>query len=136
MDNQWVLLLDNLYTNLEPFVILKTKTLLAIINQHFLQALAISFINHRIVVELEEVSPEEHWKQLGSLPYKISEIIALRYHNGLIHGQELKCLKELNPTKFNGQYDDIDYIKTGGYFYPSAMLSSKNNILISASILL
>lgn len=136
MDNQWVPLEDNLYADLEPFVIPKTETLSAIMNQHFPQALAISFINHRIVVELEEVSPEEHWKRLGSLPCEISETVALRYHNGLIHGQELKRSKEPNPTKFDGQYDDTDYAKTGGCFYPGAMLSSKNNTLISAGILL
>ena len=104
-------------------------------NQHFPEALAISYINHRIVVEFKEINDEQHKKRLDSLPRAISKTeVALRYHNGPIHGQELKRLKEPNPTKFDGQYDDTDYVKTHGCFYPSAMLSSKNNTLISAGI--
>jgi hypothetical protein len=134
-DKRWISLEQNLLADLKVFVIPKAKTLSTIMDQHFPEALAISYINHRIVVELKEINYEQHKKRLESYPRAISKTeVALRYHNGPIHGQELKRLKEPNPTKFDGQYDDTDYVKTHGCFYPGAMLSSKNNTLISAGI--
>jgi len=140
-DKQWIFLEQNLLADLKVFHIPKAKTLSTIMNQHFPEALAISYINHWIVVEFKEINDEQHKKRLGSLPHAISKAgLALRYqsyYNGLIqwiHGQELKRLKEPNPTKFDGQYDHTDYLKTHGRFYPGAMLSSKNNTLISAGI--
>ena len=134
-DKRWISLEQNLLADLKAFVIPKAKTLSTIMNQHFPEALAISYINHRIVVEFKEINDEQHKKRLDSLPRAISKTdVALRYHNGAIHGQELKRLKEPNPTKFDDQYDETDYVKTHGCFYPGAMLSSKNNTLISAGI--
>jgi hypothetical protein len=134
-DKRWITLEQNLLSDLKVFVIPKAKTLSTIMNQHFPEALAISYINHRIIVEFKKINDEQHQKRLHSLPRAISKTeVALRYHNGPIHGQELKGLKEPNPTKFDGQYDDTDYVKTCGCFHPGAMLSSKNNTLISAGI--
>jgi hypothetical protein len=134
-DKRWISLEQNLLADLKVFVIPKAKTLSTIMNQHFQEALAISYINHRIVVEFKEINDEQHKKRLDSLPRAISKTeVALRYHNGPIHGQELKRLKEPNPAKFDGQCDDTDYVKTHGCFYPGAMLSSKNNTSISAGI--
>jgi hypothetical protein len=104
-------------------------------NQHFPEALAISYINYRIIVEFEKIDDEQHKKRLDSLPRAISNTeVALRYHNGPVHGPELKCLEDSNPTKFDGQYNDTDYVKTRGCFYPGTILSYKNNTLISAGI--
>ena len=80
-------------------------------DQHFPEALAISYISHRIVVEFKELNFKQHRKRLESLPRAIGDTeVALRYYNGPIHEQELKRLKEPNPTKFDGQYDDTDYV--------------------------
>jgi hypothetical protein len=102
---------------------------------HFPDALAVSYINFQLFVELEEVDLDEHIKRLEFLPQEIADCeVALRYHNGSLNGRELKRLKEPNPTMLDGDYDDTDYVKDHGCFYPGAMLSSKNNSLISAGI--
>lgn len=103
-DDEWLSLEQNLLADLNAFVIPKAKTLSTIMNRHFPEALAISYINHRIVVEFMEINNEQHKKRLQSLPYAISETeVALRYHNGPIHGQELKRLKKPNPIEFDDE---------------------------------
>jgi hypothetical protein len=72
-------------------VIPKAKTLSTIMNQHFPEALAISYIDHRIVVELKEINDEQHKTRLDSLPRAILNTeVALRYNNGPIHGQQVE----------------------------------------------
>lgn len=136
-DGPWVYLEDDLLDDLKPFVIPKAKTLSRIMHQHFPNALAVSYISHRIVVELEETSIEEYIKRLKSLPNAIAGTeVGLRYYNGLINGQEMKREKQPDPTHVDGDCDDIDYIQPQGCFYPGTMLSSKNDTAISAGILL
>ena len=90
-DKRWITLEQNLLSDLKVFVIPKAKTLSTIMNQHFPEALAISYINHRIIMEFKKINDEQHQKRLDSLPRAISKTeVALRYHNGPIHGQELK----------------------------------------------
>lgn len=106
-------------------------------HQHFPDALAVSYISHQIVVELEETSLEQYIKRLRLLPNSIMGTeVGLRYHNGLINGQEMKREKQPDPTHVDGDCDDTDYIQSHGCFYPGAMLSSKNSTTISAGILL
>jgi hypothetical protein len=55
-------------------------------------------ITDRIIVEFKKINDEQYKKRLDSLPRAISKTeVTLRYYNSPIHGQELKCLKELNP---------------------------------------
>jgi hypothetical protein len=82
-ENRLILLEQDQLDDPKIFVIPKTKTLLTIMKQHFWDALAISYIDHQIVVELKEIADEEYKKRLGSLPHAIAKTeVGLRYHNG------------------------------------------------------
>ena len=97
-DERWISLEQDLLADLEIFMIPNAKSLSTIMNLHFPEALAISYINFYIVVEFKKVDDEQHNKRLETLPHAIARVeVALRYHNGLIHGQELKRLKQPGP---------------------------------------
>lgn len=76
---------------------------------------------------------------MGSLPNGIRGTkLGLRYNNGLLNSRMQEMKREMlpNPAIIDGDYDDTDYVKSQGCFYPGSMLSSKNNTSITAGILL
>lgn len=90
-----------LLDSLKLFVVPEAKTLSRILRQHFPDALAISYIKYRIIVELEETSPREYEKRLALLPNAIIETeVGIRYNYGLIviNGKEMRLLKQPDPT--------------------------------------
>lgn len=102
---------------------------------HFTEAIALSFINHTIVVELPQTTRELHNERLQHFPVRITDSdVPLRFKNGVLHGQELKRSKTPCPKILDGVYDDTDYVQTQGSFNPGAMLSSQNQTMITAGI--
>lgn len=74
--------------------------------EHFPDALAISFISHQILIELIQVTDEEHWRRVNSLPRGFFDTdVALRYYNGPIHGRELHRHPKPNKEKLHDEYD-------------------------------
>ncbi|KFZ17188.1 hypothetical protein V502_04695 [Pseudogymnoascus sp. VKM F-4520 (FW-2644)] len=70
----WISLNRHLLADLDVFVIPKAKTLSAIMNEHFPDAFAISFVSHQIIIELMKVTDEEHLKRLDYLTVGFSGI--------------------------------------------------------------
>ncbi|OBT49394.1 hypothetical protein VE00_00474 [Pseudogymnoascus sp. WSF 3629] len=68
MENPWISLDQDLLAEIDVLVIPKAKTLSTIMNDYFPDALAISFISHQILIELIEVTFEEHYRRLAHLP--------------------------------------------------------------------
>jgi hypothetical protein len=117
-ENGWLWLEDELRDGLKLTAIPKAKTLMNIMDEHFPKAVAISYINNSIVVELKEVAFEERKERLNSLPHRIAEVdVGLRYHNGPILRPEVKDLANIDDT-----------------FDPTIVLSQVNDTLISVGI--
>lgn len=136
VDNHWVDLEQDQLDDLTGLAFPKAETLATIMDQHFPEALAISFLTNTIVVELKHLTDAEHMERCLHFPQLFAGTdVCLRYHNGPLHTQEPKRSKEPDPTKLDGQYDDTDYVKERGCFQPGALLSTKSNSLISAGIL-
>lgn len=134
MDIPSISLSQDLLADLDVFVIPKAKTLSAIMNEHFPDAFAISFVSHQIIVELMKVTDEEHWKRLTSLPVWFLETdVGLRYYNGPIHGRELDRPKP-DTDKFRDEYDGTDYLKSHGCFHPGSMMSRAPDTIFTAGI--
>ncbi|OBT96851.1 hypothetical protein VE01_05537 [Pseudogymnoascus verrucosus] len=134
MKNPWIWLDQNLLAELDVLVIPKAKTLSTIMNEHFPDALAISFISHQILIELIEVTFEEHRRRLEYLPGGVWDTnFGLRYYNGPIHGPGVKR-PEPNMDRFHDEYDDTDYLKSQGYFNPGSMMSFGEDRIFTAGI--
>ena len=117
----------------------------AIKANYFPEAVAISYIYNQVIIELRLTSDKKYKYQLKSLPYQFAlpldiidtdDWIQLRYHNGPIHGEEFQRSRKPDPTNIDGPYDDTDYIQARGYFNPGCLISSKNDQLGTAGILL
>lgn len=134
MENPWISLDQDLLADLDVLVIPKAKTLSTIMNEHFPDALAISFVSHQILIELIEVTFDEHCRRLAYLPGGFWDTnVGLRYYNGPIHGPGVKCPKP-NTDRFRDEYDGTDYLKFQGCFQPGSMMSFGENRIFSAGI--
>jgi hypothetical protein len=122
-ENGWVWLEDEVKDDFKLSTLPNSKTLMAIMEEYFEEALAISYINHSIIVELKEVTLEQHKERLDSLPHRVAEVDAgLRYHNGPILRLEVKDLKQGDTARVDGSFD------------PTVMLSRISDTLISVGI--
>ena len=129
----WISLNRDL-ADLDVFVTPKAKTLSAIMNEHFPDAFAISFVSNQIIIELMKVTDEEHWKRLDYLTVGFSGTdVALRYYNGPIHGRELDR-PQPNANKFRDEYDGTDYLQSHGCFHPGSMMSRSTDTIFTAGI--
>jgi hypothetical protein len=127
---------EELLSDLKLFVIPKAETLSKIMAWHYPDAIAISYVNDRIIVEFPERPWEDFVKKLGSLPGDIAyNEVQLQFHNGPIHTQELARVKEPKPQTLNGEFDDTDYVQKSGGFTPGVILSSKSKTSIIAGVL-
>ncbi|ELR08141.1 hypothetical protein VC83_08911 [Pseudogymnoascus destructans] len=115
VENPWISLDQELLADLDVLVISKAKTLSTIMNDHFPDALAISFISHQILIELIETK------------------VGLRYYNDPIHGPGVKRPKP-NTDRFRDEYDNTDYLKSQGCFHPGSMMSFGENRIFTAGI--
>ncbi|CZR58617.1 uncharacterized protein PAC_08509 [Phialocephala subalpina] len=83
MGHPWLKLEQNIVEDLKQYRVPKSKTLSTILTQCSPDALAITFINHTIVVEFETTTYDEYRKTLVGKPHKIAWTdVGLRYHNG------------------------------------------------------
>ncbi|KAL9101520.1 MAG: hypothetical protein Q9163_003230 [Psora crenata] len=127
---------EHLASDLKPYRIPKKQTLLALASQYFPNATHISYMSNQLVVELPKQSVDDYSKSLEHLPGTISNCgLRLVYHNGPQTITELKRSKQPNPKYLDGVYDDVDYVKERGSFFPGTMLSSGEENCISAGIL-
>jgi hypothetical protein len=134
MENPWISLDQDLLAEIDVLVIPKAKTLSTIMNDYFPDALAISFISHQILIELIEVTFEEHYRRLAHLPTGFWDTnVGLRYYNGPIHGPGVTRPKP-NTDRFRDEYDGTDYLKSQGCFQPGSMMSFGENRMFTAGI--
>ncbi|OBT74295.1 hypothetical protein VF21_07380 [Pseudogymnoascus sp. 05NY08] len=115
MDIPWISLDQNLLADLDVLVIPKAKTLSTIMNEHFPDALAISFVSHQILIELIEITFDEHCGRLANLPGGFWDT-------------------NLNTDRFRDKYGGTDYLKSQGCFQPGSMMSFGENRIFSAGI--
>ncbi|RFU35061.1 hypothetical protein B7463_g1299, partial [Scytalidium lignicola] len=75
---------DDLADDIRINHIPRTETLCRLVREHFPDALAISFIDNEILVELSELSVNEHIERLGTLPGRFRHTpVRILYRNGL-----------------------------------------------------
>jgi hypothetical protein len=79
---------DKLVDDLKLFVLPKSTTLSTILHEYFPDAIAVSYINDSIIVELLPTSEATYRIKLHSLPQGIESKVALKFHNGPIHMQD------------------------------------------------
>ncbi|OBT54198.1 hypothetical protein VE04_06509 [Pseudogymnoascus sp. 24MN13] len=132
MENPWISLDQDLLAELNVLVIPKAKTLSSIMNEHFPDSLAISFISHQILIELIKVTFGEHCRRLAYLPGGFWDTnVRLRYYNGPIHGPGAKRPKP-NTNRFHDEYNGTDYLKSQGCFQPGSMMSFGEDRMFTA----
>ncbi len=69
------------------------------------------------------------------MPSRFSNSAAsLSYVNGPLVKEELARLKTLQPQFIDGDYDDTDYVKEDGCFYPGCMIKSSAGGMVSAGV--
>jgi hypothetical protein len=117
-ENGWLWLEDAVKADLKPPAMPEAETPLRILEKHFEEEVAISYINYSIVVELKKMAVEQHKERLCSLPHLIGEIdVGLSYHNGAILRPDVK-----------------DTANVENSFDPTKMMSQVNDTLISVGI--
>lgn len=126
---------SELAADLEFYKLPRNDTLRGL-TRYFPTAEFISYLNTGIVVELPLLSIPEHCKRLENLPREFEHASAsLQYHNGPMAKNELKRRKNPELNYLEGAFDDSDYVKAQGCFYPGAMISSQSGDSVSAGIL-
>jgi hypothetical protein len=121
--------------DLTPYRIPSNATLLNIWQQYFADAEAISYITTGIVVELPRADRSVFWARVHKLPTGFSNSTAsLAYVNGPLVKRELGRLKQPQPRYLEGDFDDTDYVKAEGCFYPGCMLVNSKGDMISAGV--
>ena len=127
---------DELAADLKIYKMPKPETISRLLRQYFPDAVAISFIFHTIVVEFDEVERKSWLERLQGLPHRFENVgVALEFSNGPLVGMELKRLKKPMPAVLDTmQEDDSNYVKSGGCFYPGAMIKAESGGQISAGI--
>jgi hypothetical protein len=121
--------------DLAPYRIPSKLTLLTIWEQFFADAEAISYITTGIVVELPQTDFNVFLARVHTMPTRFSNSAAsLSFVNGPLVKDELGRRKEPQPQYINGDYDDTDYVKKEGCFYPGCMIMSSAGSMASAGI--
>ena len=134
-DGKSIAIKPELAADLEFYKLPSGDTLRGLI-EHFPTAEYISYLNTGIIIELPQLSVPEHRKRLESLPRDFENASAsLQYHNGPMARAELKRLKNPDRRYLEGAFDDSDYVKDGGCFYPGVMISAQSGNSMSAGIL-
>ena len=124
-----------LAADLEFYKLPSSDTLRGLI-EYFATAEYISYLNTGIIIELPQLSVPEHRKRLENLPRDFENASAsLQYHNGPMARAELKRLKNPDSRYLVGNFDDSDYVKEEGCFYPGAMIIAQSGSSVSAGIL-
>ncbi|RDL42523.1 uncharacterized protein BP5553_02502 [Venustampulla echinocandica] len=128
---------DDLAEDIREYRLPKPSTLCRMMQEHFPDALGISFVNNRIRIELEELPIEEYRERLTTLPGRFQHTrILIMYYNGLLNtGREKhRGLKQPMPQKDDKQFDGLDYVAAQGYFQPGSMLCNSSGDIVSAGI--
>jgi hypothetical protein len=129
---------DDLAEDIRKYHIPKTETLCRLKREHFPDALALSFVDHEILVELPEIPISEHGERLQKFPGRFGhdDGPSLFYYNGVrFTGQQNKRLKQPMPQTIGGQCDDTDYVAAQGHFQPGSMLCDDSGDMVTAGIL-
>lgn len=127
---------EHLASDLAPYQIPKTETLLALASVYFPDAIYISFISNRLIIELPEQTQDDHCRLVDHLPGRISNCaLNILYHNGPLVATELKTSKQPESKYLTGVFDDVDYVQEKNNFFPGTMLRSTTGNSISAGIL-
>jgi hypothetical protein len=126
---------EDLVDDLQFYKIPKVNTLRSL-TKYFPTAEFISYLNTGIVIELPQIPFPDFLKSLETLPTEFANAYAsLQFHNGPMARTELRRLKKPDPKVIQGVFDDTDYVKEMGYFYPGTMISADAGGSISAGIL-
>lgn len=128
---------EDLAADIREYHIPRTENLCLLMYRFFPDALAVSYIDNGVSVELPQMSAEDHVKRLDKLPYRFwHEGPSLLYFNGLrAMWQEHKRSKKPKPETIDGDFDDTDYVATQGCFYPGSMISNTSGDSVSAGVL-
>lgn len=110
--------------------------MLAVGAEYFPTATHISYISTGVVVELPEEPADEYREKLEKLPTAFANATAsLNFRNGPLATAELKRRKTPNPKLLDGDFDDVDYVKEEGCFYPGTKVTSTSGDSVSAGVL-
>jgi hypothetical protein len=121
--------------DLEPYRIPSTSTLLTIWEQFFADAEAISYVTTGIVVELPQTDFNVFLARVHTMPKRFSNSAAsLSFANGPLVRDELGRRKQPQPQHIDGDFDDTDYVKEEGCFYPGCMIMNSAGGMVSAGV--
>lgn len=101
-------------------------TLATVAALYFPTATYITFLNNDILVEFQQSSEAELHEKLYDLPEDIANAnVGLRYCTGSIDQIEMKRLNTRAPETYDGEADDVNYVKNQQCFYPGTVLTAK-----------
>ncbi len=117
---------EKLATDLHQMESPDPETLLALARAHFEDAIAISYLWDRVLVELPTQSNKQFLDCLGNLPDAFTNAaVNLDFHNGPLPFTERKRLVKPDAADLEGPStvaDTSDYVKHCGAFYPGSMI--------------
>lgn len=90
------------------------------------------FLTDSLIIELPEHDAKDHLARLSKLPpFFENSDCSIRYLNGTMILAPHSRLKTPKPRLNDAEFDDADYIKELGAFYPGVMSRSKEGHMIS-----
>ena len=93
------------------------------------------FLTDSLIIEFPENNAKDRLARIGKLPpfFDNSDLL-IRYLNGPMILAPHSSLKTPKPQLYDADFEDTDYIKKLGAFYPGATLRSKEHNMILAGV--
>ena len=125
----------DLTADLRPFRKPRAETLDKVGEALFPNAEHIMFLTNTLIIELPEVGVKDHFARISKLPpFFDNSDLSIRYLNGPMILAPHSRLKTPKPQVHDADFDDTDYIKKLGAFYPGSMVRSKERNMISEGV--